>query len=157
MNKQAGITMIALVMTIIIMLIIMSIVIRVGTKTVADVKDEDIITNMITIKSKAKIVLEQYNFKDIESLVGTKYLEAEGFQKGNLNDSFSSLSEEEQDKLYIWTNEDLANQGLSSISIDSENFYVIYYNDENIEIYYSQEINGEYALSAINAAKEVEE
>ncbi len=149
MKKQSGITMVALIITIVVMLILAAIAIELGNDVVDNAKIEDIKTNMLSIKAKAKIVAEQYNFKDIENLVGTKYEDAQ-FNKSNLNSVFSGFSEEEKDSLYIWTQEDLNNQGLNTIKVDTDNFYVINYNMDNFEIYYSNAIEGKYSLSELN-------
>ena len=69
---EKGITLVALVITIIIMLILVGVGLHFGGDAVETAKLEDIKTDMISIKTKAKIVAEQYNFKDIENLVGTK-------------------------------------------------------------------------------------
>ena len=149
MKKQSGITIVALIITIVIMLILAAITIELGNDVVDNAKIEDIKTNMLSIKAKAKIVAEQYNFKDIENLVGTKYTEDTQFNKSNLNSVFSAFPEE-KDNLYIWTQEDLNNQGLNTIKVDTDNFYVINYNMDNFEIYYSNAIEGKYSLSELN-------
>ena len=132
------------------MLILVGITIELGNDVVDKARIEDIKTNMLLIKPKALTIAEQYNFKDIENLVGTKYTEDTQFNKSNLNSIFSGFTEEQKDNLYIWTQDDLNNQGLNTIKVDRDNFYVINYNMENFEIYYSNKIEGKFSLSELN-------
>ena len=98
------------------------------TTTLDEAEKEDIITNMISIKTRAKIVKDQFNFKDISSLVGTKFTDDTKYEKTNLN---PAIPEEQKNNCYIWTQEDLNNQGLASINSDESKFYVVYYGDNN--------------------------
>ena len=66
---ENGITIIALIITIILMLILAGVGMHFGSDALDKAKLEDIKTNMISIKTKAKIVAEQYNFKDIDNLI----------------------------------------------------------------------------------------
>lgn len=150
MSKQSGITIVALIITVVVMLILVGITIELGNDVVDKARIEDIKTNMLLIKPKALTIAEQYNFKDIENLVGTKYTEDTQFNKSNLNSIFSGFTEEQKDNLYIWTQEDLNNQGLNTIKVDTDNFYVINYNMDNFEIYYSNAIEGKFSLSELN-------
>ena len=144
LKSKNGITIIALVITVVIMLILVGVTVRVGTKSIDESEKEDIITNMISIKTRAKIVKDQYNFKDINSLVGTKFTDDTKCEKVNLN---SAIPEDEKANCYIWTQEDLGAQGLTSIKSDESEFYVVYYGDNSIEVYYSKGIDGKYSLT----------
>lgn len=62
-KNNNGITMIALVVTIIVLMILAGVSIMYGTDAVSKVKQEGIITNMIAIKSKAKVLAEEVNAK----------------------------------------------------------------------------------------------
>ncbi len=165
LKLEKGITIVALIITIIIMLILVGVGVYYGGNALDKAKLEDIKTNMISIKTKAKIVAEQYNFNDIDSLVGTK-LDTDDSQEG-IQSSYSIASELKQlleatdedgesqidiSYLYVWTQEDLANQELSTIDTDEDEFYIVYYNlsDTNeCEIYYSQGFEGKYSLTDI--------
>lgn len=167
LKKENGITIIALVITVIIMIMLAGVSVYYGSDAVKKGKLEDIKTNMISIKTKAKIVVEEYNFKDIENLVGTKLdndVEQAGMQFGTykipdeLQKIFEAKDENGENKfditrLYVWTKEDLASQSLSAINIDNEAFYIVYYNLENTnecEVYYSKGFDGKYSLSELN-------
>jgi len=62
-NNNKGITLIALVITIIVMLIIASIAIYYGTEEIEKANIENIRTNMLLINAKAKEYCEEANFK----------------------------------------------------------------------------------------------
>ena len=144
LKNKKGITIIALVITVVIMLILVGVTVKVGTKSIDESEKEDIITNMISIKTRAKLVKDQFNFKDISSLVGTKFTDDTKYEKTNLN---PAIPEEQKNNCYIWTQEDLNNQGLASINSDESKFYVVYYGDNNTEVYYSIGVDGKYSLT----------
>lgn len=139
LNK--GITIIALVITVILMLILAGVGIHFGSDAIDKAKLEDIKTNMISIKTKAKIIAEQYNFKDRETLVGSSLTDEE-IQKLSLGDKESS-------QVLKWSQEDLNSQGLTTIEADT---YVVYYDlqdPNNCEIYYLNGYQGKYSLSEL--------
>ena len=137
LKNKKGITIIALVITVVIMLILVGVTVKVGTKSIDESEKED-------IKTRAKIVKDQFNFKDISSLVGTKFTDDTKYEKTNLN---PAIPEEQKNNCYIWTQEDLNNQGLASINSDESKFYVVYYGDNNTEVYYSIGVDGKYSLT----------
>lgn len=141
LKNEKGITIIALIITIIIMLILVGVTVKVGTKEISKAKLEDIKTEMISIKTRAKIVKDKYDFKDVDNLVGTKLLEATDY-----NTEAIIIPNESKENCYIWTQEDLNSQELSSIKVDEDKFYVVYYGDD-IEIYYSKGVDGKYSLT----------
>lgn len=137
LNTENGITIVALIITIILMLILAGVGIHFGGDALDKAKLEDIKTDMISIQTKAKIVTEQYNFKDIDNLVGTP-LTSDEAQKIGLSNS---------DNLRKWSSSDLNNQNLSTIEGD---IYVVYYdldNPNNCEVYYLNGYQGKYSLS----------
>lgn len=136
---EKGITLVALIITIILMLILVGVGAHFGIDAIDKAKIEDIKTDMISIKTKAKIITEQYKFKDIDSLVGT------------------AITSEEANQLNIPTNEqtrkmsssDLGKQGLSTIEGDK---YVVYYNlddPNNCEVYYLEGYQGKHSLTEL--------
>ena len=123
LKGEKGITIVALIIMIIVMLILVAVGVEFGMESVDKAKLEDIKTDMLSIKAKAKIVVEQYNYKEIDGLVGTQI-----------------------------TNED-ANKINVNISSDAENFrkwssYDID-NPNNCEVYYLKGYNGKYSLSEL--------
>ena len=149
-KKQNGITLVALIITIVIMLILVGVVMYFGEDAIDTAKLEDIKANMFSIKTRAKIVADKYNFKDIENLVGTKYTEDTIHDKQKLESVFSTFTDEQKSYLYIWTQEDLNNNGLNSIKVDTQSFYVVYYNlgeTNSCQIYYSNGYQEKYSLT----------
>ena len=119
LKSKNGITIIALVLTVIIMLILVGVTVKIGTNSIDESEKQDIITNMISIKTKAKIVKDKYNFKDIENLVGTPLIED---TEHTTTDVKVEIPGEKINKCYIWTQEDLNDQGLASISSNKSEF-----------------------------------
>ena len=144
LKVEKGITLVALVITIILMLILVGVTLHFSTDAIKKANLEDIKTDMISIKTRAKIVAEQYNFKDIEELVGSE-ITAEQAEKLNLTEQW----EVNTDKILKWSSEDLTSQNLSTIEGDK---YVVLYNldnPNNCEIYYLEGYEGKYSLSEL--------
>ncbi len=146
LKSKNGITIIALVLTVIIMLILVGVTVKIGTNSIDESEKQDIITNMISIKTKAKIVKDKYNFKDIENLVGTPLIED---TEHTTTDVKVEIPGEKINKCYIWTQEDLNAQGLASISSNKSEFYIVCYGDDEIEVYYSKAVDGKYSLTEL--------
>ena len=115
---EKGITLVALIITIIVMLIIVGVTVNFSTDAIKKANLEDIKTDMISIKTKAKIIAEKYNFKDIDSLVGNTITDSEAQKLGLTN----------SENIRKWSDSDLASQNLSAIE---GNQYVVEYNLEN--------------------------
>ena len=138
-KEQKGITIIALVITIILMLILVGVTIYFSTDAIDKAKLEDIKTDMISIKTRAKIVAEEYNFKDIESLVGSQIT----------NEEAQKLGLENSENIRKWSSSDLSSQNLGAIDGD---LYIVKYdleNPNNCEIYYLNGYNGNYSLTEL--------
>ncbi len=127
LKNRNGITIIALLITVIIMLILAGVGLYFGTDAIRRARLEDIRTNMLSIKTKAKIIVEQYNFKDIDALVGSE-IGTEEANKLDITDTANAR------KL---SSSDLESLGLPN-SIE-ENMYIVLYNLEDpndCEVYY---------------------
>ena len=61
--NENGVTLIALIVTIIVLLIIAGISIYTGTKTIKEAKLEELKTNMLLIEAKARGLVEETNFQ----------------------------------------------------------------------------------------------
>ena len=132
MKKDNGITLIALIVTIIIMIILATIVVDFSTKAIDKAKLEDIKTNMLLIQEKSQTIYEKYLFKEIEELTGILYSEQNTYviSDGLLN----HLNVE--DDIYIWGEEALNENGLGTIKTDEQTFYIVDYTTS--EIYFSK-------------------
>ena len=139
LKSEKGITLVALTITIIIMLILVGVGINFGGNAIEKAKIEDIKTDMISIKTRAKIIAEEYNFKDIENLVGTSATNEEIQKLG--------LTELNNGNIKKWSTNDLNSQNLSKIEGDK---YVVCYDLEdpnNCEVYYIDGYKGKYSLT----------
>ncbi len=142
LKGEKGITIVALIIMIIVMLILVAVGVEFGMESIDKAKLEDIKTDMLSIKAKAKIVVEQYNYKEIDGLVGTQ-ITNEDANKINVNISSDA------ENFRKWSSSDLGDQGLSTIEGDK---YIVHYdidNPNNCEVYYLKGYNGKYSLSEL--------
>ena len=139
LNKQTGITILALIVTVVLMLIVAGVGMNFGTRAIDKARLEDIKTDMLSIKTKALVIAEKYKFKDIENLVGTPITDEEA----------AKLGIEKNDNIRKWSSADLSNQGLSTIDGD---VYIVNYNvdgNNTCEIYYLNGYQGKYSLTEL--------
>ena len=132
MKKDNGITLIALIVTIIIMIILATIVVDFSTKAIDKAKLEDIKTNMLLIQGKSQTIYEKYSFKEIEELTGILYSEQNTYV---ISDGLLDHLNVEDD-IYIWGEEALNENGLGTIKTDEKTFYIVDYTTS--EIYFSK-------------------
>lgn len=132
MKKDNGITLIALIVTIIIMIILATIVVDFSTKAIDKAKLEDIKTNMLLIQGKSQTIYEKYSFKEIEELTGILYSEQNTYV---ISDGLLDHLNVEDD-IYIWGEEALNENGLGTIKTDEQTFYIVDYTTS--EIYFSK-------------------
>ncbi len=132
MKNQKGITLVALIITIIVMLILVSVTIHFGTTLFDASRKEDLKTSMLLIQSKTKIIKEKKDFGDIENLEG---IALENNTEYTISDALSTkISAIENSSLYILNSEHLNNMGITE-ETSSKEFYIVDYNSN--EIYYS--------------------
>lgn len=152
-KSNMGITLIALVVTITIMLILAAVGINMGREVIDKSKLEDIKTNMLAIQGKAKIIAEKNSFDKNEELIGIQIVQEDGIYKASgyaikneLQNSLNDNNSDGKSKYYIWTEEDLKNEGLKNIKIDVENekFYIVDY--KTGEVFYALGYEGKYSL-----------
>lgn len=139
LKAEKGITIVALIISIIIMLILIGVGVEFGGDAINKARLEDIRTDMISIKTRAKIVAEQYNFKDIDILVGTTITDDEANKLGIVN----------SDKVLKWSSSDLISQNLGGIEGD---LYIVSYdleNPNNCEVYCLDGYEGKYSLKQL--------
>ena len=124
------------------MALLVGVTVHFSTDVIDKANLEDIKTDMISIKTRAKIVAEQYNFKDIENLVGNQ-ITAEEAGKLDLTQEW----ETSKDKILKWSSSDLSSQNLGAIEGDT---YVVKYdldNPNNCEVYFIEGYEGKYSLT----------
>ena len=156
MKKNNGITMVALVITVIILLILSGISINAGSNIITKSKLENIKTDMMLIKVKGKEYVENANFNlgtSFEKLTdenekNTRLENAKTKLKGteieNIEDLDSKLSitsdkfkEEKENMIYYYklSTQDLEDMGIENVKSDEKNGeYIIKYDIKNIEI-----------------------
>ena len=183
MKKNRGITMVALVITIVVLLIIAGISIGAGNNAIKNSKLENLKTNMLLIEVKAKEQLENAKFR-----LGTSFDKATEEEKTNrVNTAKSELSEFTEDEIvdgnifnnntkittkkieednknniyyYKLSTKNLIDMGLKNVKSDEKNgYYIVKYKlkDSTIEIYntkgFDDEGNVVYSLTDIKQVR----
>lgn len=153
MEKNKGITMVALVITIVLLLILAGISIGQGNKVIKSSQLENLKTNMLLIKVKAKEYVENANFKlgtnfesaaDKETRITNAKAELKGeeitdssiFSSG-MNINQETITSDNSNYIYYYkldTNS-LTDIGLSKVESDEKNgWYIIKYDIKNLEV-----------------------
>lgn len=148
-KSNKGITIIALIITIVIMLILMSVTIEFGATEVERAKLEDIKTTMLLIKGRAQIVADKESFGENYDNTGMiKLTDASSYDTSNLQSIFDNL--EDTANLYVWEQSAMDNNNIQ-VTITNTDFFVIDYLTG--EVYYSlgytYEENTYYSLSEL--------
>lgn len=133
LKQNKGITIVALIVTIIIMLILASVTIQFGTGEIEKAKLEDIKTTMLLIKGRAQIVADKEEFGETYDKNGMlKLADATDYDTSNLQNIFDTL--EDTSNLYIWEQTAMDNNNID-VEITNEDFFVMDYSTG--EVYYS--------------------
>lgn len=164
--NEKGITLIALIVTIIILFIIAGIAVYNGTKTIKEAKLEEIRTNMLLIEVKARGLVEETNFQlgpdqqnndELEEIRKAEYEDKNKLQKlSNATDvnipSGSDIPSD--DSAYVVTEDTFSLWGLDKVyeSLDGEENYIIAFDEgqATVEIYNTLGYNGAYSLTDID-------
>lgn len=154
MEKNNGITIVSLIITIIILLILAGISIGTGNKVIKSSELENVKTNMLLIKAKGKEYVENANFKlgtnfkestDIDNRIKTAKAELKkGVEmteseietlKQNIGIKQDNIKNTDYTYYYKLSNDDLTDMGLSNVKSDDKNgLYIIKYDLENVEV-----------------------
>ncbi len=135
LKNNKGITILALVITILVLLVLTSVSLGTGYSVITDIKLGRTVSNMALVKAKAETVYEQYQFsKNSEDLIGepvsVDFLSQGEIQLIEQNAGKTGLA---ASTWYKWDAETLAKQGLDpSLIQDKETiaFFVNYEFDE---------------------------
>lgn len=166
LKGSKGVTLVALVVTIIVMLIIASIAVNSGTGTIKKAQLEELKTNMLLIEAKAKGLVEEVNFK-----IGLTKPEDEGYQqkkdaaeqevyvegaKLEKATNISAPSSVPVSDCYEVTKEAMNEWGLTGLELQEGEYYLIKFDDTNatVEIYNTLGYDGKYSLTEINTIEE---
>lgn len=159
LNNEKGITLVALVITIIILLIIAGIGINTGIDSIERVELEEIRTNMLLIQAKAREYVEEANFKigketdqtKIEEVRSQVYIINGKLEKANTQNVPKNPGNIDITNCYVVTKEVLNMWGLSKIELKENEKYLLKFDETNIsvEIYNTKGYKGKYSLSEI--------
>lgn len=166
-HRTEGITLVALSITIIVLLILAGIAVYSGKETIQKAKLEELKTNMLLIKAKAKESVEEANFKMGINPNDDKKKEVRGEVYGTDSEDGAQLKKAEESEIpssfgisdtttcYWLTSEAQNNWGLSKMESD-EREYLIQFDEENVavEIYNTEGYDGKYSLTEIEQIQE---
>lgn len=123
-NKQKGITMVSLVITIVVMIIITGVTVYTGTGVIKQATLQNVNTNMMLIQAKAKTIAEQAKFnKDTSNYKGTCIMDVSDNKK--IDELVNKGVIEDVSKYYLLSQYDLFSMGLEKI--DFEDGYIVNY------------------------------
>ena len=173
MKKNRGITMVALVITIVVLLIIAGISIGAGNNAIKNSKLENLKTNMLLIEVKAKEQIENAKFR-----LGTSFDKATEEEKTNRVNTAKSeftgeeivdgnifnnnIKEDNKNNIYYYklSTQNLIDMGLKNVKSDEKDgYYIVKYDLKNsiIEIYntegFDDEGNVVYSLTDIKQVR----
>ena len=164
-RKERGVTLVALVITVVVLLIISSIAVYSGSETVRKAKLEELRTNMLLIEAKAKGLVEEVNFKigltkpeDEGYAVKKEQAENEVYKGAGLEKAtdVSAPSAIPVSECYKVTDATLQNWGLEDMEKEEGEEYLIKFDDVNatVEIYNTLGYDGKYSLTEIDNIEE---
>lgn len=134
-KNQRGVTLSALVITIIVLVILAGVTIGATTDLMSDSKVKTYITNMLLVQAKAESLYEKYQFEGTDLGAGNEYM---GTKENIANMEKYNISSDgtTDDYWYKWTQTTLSKNGLDPemLETSSENFFVNY---ESGEVVYS--------------------
>jgi Tfp pilus assembly protein PilE len=136
-KNNKGIALIPLIVVIVLIIILAAATVQVGSNVTRRSRIEDIKTNMLAIHGRAIISLERHSFQGGE-LLGEIADDDWSNRIGDIiMDRMQQRSHPELPNFRVITSaEMLSNVGLTHITINTDEFYIIDYSD-NAEIYYS--------------------
>lgn len=166
--KSKGITLVSLTITIIILVIIAGISVSTGKNMIKKAKLEELKTNLLLIKAKAKQYVEEANFKIGNSTENNKIAEVRNEiykEKAKLEEASNEVKNKINvtgDNFYAFVkdgNKDTYSEwGLNKIEPDSGSgeTYVIRFDEKNltVEVYNTLGFNGKYSLTEIEQIEE---
>lgn len=166
LKENRGVTLLALVITIVVMIIIAGIAVYTGTDTIKKAKLEELKTNMLLIEAKAKGLVEEVNFK-----IGLTKPEDEGYQtkkdsaeqevyvngaKLKKVTNISAPSSIPVSECYEVTKDAMNAWGLDGLELEEGEYYLIKFDDTNatVEVYNTLGYDGKYSLTEIDSIEE---
>ena len=156
-KENKGITLVALVITIAVLIILAGIAVYTGRDTIKQAKLEELKTNMLLIEAKAKEYVEEANFKMGISPDDAKKNQVrqevyEGEAKLQSASGVSAPSSIPVAECYLVTQDTMSLWGLEDINLESGENYLIRFDDTNatVEVYNTVGYDGKYSLTEID-------
>ena len=161
-EDNRGITLVALVVTIIVLLILAGIGINTGISSMEKVKLEELKTNMLLIEAKARECVEEANFRMgattdetvVESVRKEIYEVNNKLEKANSTNVPNSPGEIDLTDCYVITKETFDLWGLNKIKLSEDEKYLVRFNEKEIkveEVYNTKGYDGKYSLTEIES------
>lgn len=162
-EETQGITIVALMITVIIMLIIAGITIYSGKETIKMAKLEEVKTNMLLIEAKAKEYVEEATFKmgigaddakkaEVrEQVYGAGSEEGAQLEKAEAGSIPSEFGITDTTTCYWITDNTLTKWGLNKIELKDDEKYLVQFNETalTVEIYNTIGYDEKYSLTDI--------
>ena len=161
-EDNRGITLVALVVTIIVLLILAGIGINTGISSMEKVKLEELKTNMLLIEAKARECVEEANFRMgastdetvVESVRKEIYEVNNKLEKANSTKVPNSPGEIDLTDCYVITPETFDLWGLNKIKLSEDEKYLVRFNEKEIkveEVYNTKGYDEKYSLTQIES------
>lgn len=156
-KNEKGVTLMALVITAIVLLIIAGVGIRYGSGVVEKATLEELRTNMLLVQAKAKEYVEEANFKmgiepddNKKAEVRKEVYEDEAKLKPATGTTVPSGIP--VNDCYVITEDTMNLWGLQDINLDEGEIYLIKFDDTNltVEVYNTKGYDGHYSLTDID-------
>lgn len=160
-EDNRGITLVALVVTIIVLLILAGIGINTGISSMEKVKLEELKTNMLLIEAKARECVEEANFRmggsteeTVVDAVRTEIYEVNNkLEKADSTNVPNNTGEIDLTDCYVITQETFDLWGLNKIKLSEDEKYLVKFNESEIkvEVYNTKGYDGKYSLTEIES------
>lgn len=149
MKSEKGVSLILLILIVGILVVVAFWGIKNIKEKVNKENRDGIEANMLSVQALAKNIQHKHEVNAEENpLIG---LSLNLDNNETVYEVSGELKEElikiENSRLYILTQDDLNNNGLSQIKIDNKEFYIVDYNSG--DVYYSLGIEGKYSLTKV--------
>ena len=159
-KESKGITLIALMITIIVIIIIARVSFEGGQNVIKKTKLEGIKTNMLLIQAKSKEYVEKAIFNmginpndesKKEAARQKIYVDEAGLEKAG-DDIPTEFNITDSSICYWLTEEAQSKWGLNEVDLNEKEKYLIEFDEENetAEVYYTEGFDGKYSLTEIN-------
>ena len=159
--ENKGITLVALIITIVVMMIIAGIAVNEGSESIEIANLESKKTNMLLIKAQAKKYVEEVNYRfgikpenlseEQKNSIRIEIYETQGKLQKASEAGITTPSGVDISKCYYVTQESLENMGLNQVSLQNNEKYYVSFDEENVsvEVYNTEGFKGKYSLTDI--------